>query len=145
MSDIKLTITEYFKEFQVDLEKSNLDGIISNRTDSKKFEYRPDDMEGFLKASDLRAVADKLDELNELDNNFNWIGIKKTIRDSAEKVTLSGNQLKDALEFLAPDNTKEQLDSEVTIFWISTDDSSTCGYYAVETECEEEGSVFLDW
>ncbi len=73
MSDIKLTITEYFKEFQVDLEKSNLDGIISNRTDSKKFEYRPDDMEGFLKASDLRAVADKLDELNELDNDFNWI------------------------------------------------------------------------
>ena len=67
MSELKITKTGYVKEFDVELDGSELSGVISNRTNSGKFEYKPDEFEGFLRASDLRAVADMLDKLNALD------------------------------------------------------------------------------
>jgi len=67
VSEIKLTKTSYIKEFDVEREGSLLSGIISNRTCTTKFEYKPGECEGFLTPSDLREVADMLDKLNDLD------------------------------------------------------------------------------
>lgn len=58
-------------------------------------------------------------------------------------ITLTGGQLKQALEFLAPDGTPEQLLSDVTIDWIQ-DGHSGPGYYAHLTEEPGEGSIILD-
>jgi len=63
-------------------------------------------------------------------------------------ITLNGFQLRDALEFLAPDGTDEQLEQEVSIQWgpQRTHDEGTDpeGFYCWLTEYPDEGSIPLD-
>ena len=54
-------------------------------------------------------------------------------------LTLNGYQLKSALEFLAPDGTREQLESDVGIFYGKGHSGE--GYYAALADCPEEGSI----
>lgn len=58
-------------------------------------------------------------------------------------VTLNGYQLKEALEFIAPDGEAEQLEADVTIEW-GDDGHAGKGYYASITEYPDEGSILLD-
>jgi hypothetical protein len=58
-------------------------------------------------------------------------------------VTLNGYQLRNALEFCAPDNDADQLESEVSIQWGDAGHSGA-GYYACCAEYPEEGSILLD-
>lgn len=58
-------------------------------------------------------------------------------------VTLNGYQLREALEFIAPDGDPEQLESDVTIQWGKTGHSGE-GYYACMTEYPDEGCILLD-
>lgn len=67
-------------------------------------------------------------------------------------ITLSAKQVKNLLEFGAPDHETEteQLETEVTIFelkepqkCIDTGDDMPAGIYAYLTEYPEEGSVYL--
>jgi len=58
--------------------------------------------------------------------------------------TLSGNALKQMLEYIAPDDTAEQLESEITLVekdeFVSTDgEPMKVGYYICMTEYPEEG------
>lgn len=56
-------------------------------------------------------------------------------------LTLNGYQLKEALEFVAPDNDADQLETDVTIQW----GEGHCGpgHYACLTEYPDEGSILL--
>ncbi len=62
---------------------------------------------------------------------------------TGRSVTLNGYQLRNALEFCAPDNDADQLESEVSIQWGDAGHSGA-GYYACCTEYPEEGSILLD-
>lgn len=57
-------------------------------------------------------------------------------------ITLNGYQLRNALEFCAPDATPEQLESDVTIQY--GDGHSGKGHYVCSTEYPDEGSILLD-
>lgn len=58
---------------------------------------------------------------------------------------INGYQLRDALEFIAPDGTAEQLESEARIEWRQQDaDFLEAGLYAWCAEYPEEGCVLLD-
>ena len=63
---IELTQTENSQSFDVEMKGTNINGEISNKTVSGMFEYKPDEFEGFLRASELRAIADELDRLNKI-------------------------------------------------------------------------------
>ena len=59
-------------------------------------------------------------------------------------VTLTCAQLREALNFGAPDNNdQEQLETEMTIVW-ANDGHSGKGYYCYYSELPEEGAIFLD-
>ncbi len=58
-------------------------------------------------------------------------------------VSLVGADLKAALALIAPDGTEEQLETPVTIAWL-TEAHSGPGYYAYLTEYPEEGCILLD-
>lgn len=58
-------------------------------------------------------------------------------------VTLNGYQLKAALQFLAPDNDPDQLESEVSIQWGEAGHSGA-NYYCCMAEYPEEGSIALN-
>ena len=64
MSELKLEQIENSVAFEVEMENSNLMGVISNKHNCGKFCYEPSDIEGQLTAYDLRTVADQLDKLN---------------------------------------------------------------------------------
>ncbi len=58
---------------------------------------------------------------------------------------INGYQLRAALEFIAPDGTAEQLESEACIEWRQQDaDFLEAGLYAFCAEYPEEGGVLLD-
>ncbi|HFH4186274.1 TPA: hypothetical protein ACGJ4G_002277 [Pseudomonas aeruginosa] len=58
---------------------------------------------------------------------------------------INGYQLRAALEFIAPDGTAEQLESEARIEWRQQDaDFLEAGLYAWSAEYPEEGRVLLD-
>ncbi|EIU3489459.1 hypothetical protein L4P75_000420 [Pseudomonas aeruginosa] len=58
---------------------------------------------------------------------------------------INGYQLRAALDFIAPDGTAEQLESEACIEWRQQDaDFLEAGLYAFCAEYPEEGSVLLD-
>ncbi|MFU2692081.1 hypothetical protein ACM7PK_02650 [Pseudomonas aeruginosa] len=58
---------------------------------------------------------------------------------------INGYQLRDALEFIAPDGTAKQLESEARIEWRQQDaDFLEAGLYAWCAEYPEEGCVLLD-
>lgn len=61
---IELTQTENTQTFDVAMSSTNLNGVISNKTNDGLFAYKPDEFEGFLSSAALRAVADELDRLN---------------------------------------------------------------------------------
>ena len=59
-------------------------------------------------------------------------------------VTLTCAQLREALNFGAPDNDdQEQLETEMTIVWSDKGHSGE-GYYCYYSELPEEGAIFLD-
>ena len=59
-------------------------------------------------------------------------------------VTLTCAQLREALNFGAPDNDdQEQLETEMTIVWSEVGHSGK-GYYCYYSELPEEGAIFLD-
>lgn len=62
---------------------------------------------------------------------------------TGRSVTLNGYQLRNALEFCAPDNDADQLESDVSIQWGDAGHSGA-GYYACCAEYPEEGSILLD-
>lgn len=73
----------------------------------------------------------------------------KPVPERVRGVTLNGYQLKEALEFLAPDGDADQLESSLRIEWgpkrISTDgDEMEAGMYAWLDEYPEEGCIQLD-
>ncbi|MCY0334133.1 hypothetical protein OVV31_30110, partial [Pseudomonas aeruginosa] len=58
---------------------------------------------------------------------------------------INGYQLRAALDFIAPDGTAEQLESEACIEWRQQDaDFLEAGLYAFCAEYPEEGGVLLD-
>ncbi|MBD9675572.1 hypothetical protein IB274_02615 [Pseudomonas sp. PDM18] len=60
-------------------------------------------------------------------------------------VIINGHQLRNALEFLAPDNSAEQLGENLVIeLHAKDDDFPVAGLYAYHSECPEEGAIFLD-
>lgn len=63
---IELTQTENTQTFDVSMNNSGLNGVISNKTNDGSFKYKPDEFEGYLSSDDLRAVAEELDRLNKI-------------------------------------------------------------------------------
>lgn len=67
--------------------------------------------------------------------------------DGSEGITISGYQLRDALQFLAPDGSQDQLEARVTIQWgpERTHDEGTdpAGLFCWMTDYPEEGSIPL--
>lgn len=64
---------------------------------------------------------------------------------SAPGIIINGHQLRNALEFLAPDNTPEQLNENLVIELHAKDeDFPQAGLYAYHSECPEEGAILLD-
>lgn len=59
-------------------------------------------------------------------------------------ILINGHQLREALSFLAPDNTDEQLDQEVIISIGGTESHSGPGLYCWAHEYPEEGAIKLD-
>jgi len=66
----------------------------------------------------------------------------KTITFRSESLTLSGAQLLEALDFLAPDRDRDQLESELT--FRRGEGHSGNGMYCWLTEYPEEGAFFVD-
>ena len=65
-----------------------------------------------------------------------------TLKDNS--IIINGHQLREAMEFLAPDNTDEQLGQEVVISLGGTEFHSGPGLYCWAHEYPEEGAVKLD-
>jgi hypothetical protein len=64
---------------------------------------------------------------------------------AAPGIIINGHQLRNALEFLAPDNSPEQLGEDLVIeLHAKDDDFPVAGLYAYHSECPEEGAIFLD-
>jgi hypothetical protein len=60
-------------------------------------------------------------------------------------IALNGHQLREALTFLAPDNTTDQLDGDLVIeLHPAGPDYPIAGLYAYHAECPEEGAILLD-
>lgn len=60
-------------------------------------------------------------------------------------IALNGHQLREALTFLAPDNTNDQLDGDLVIeLHHAGPDYPIAGLYAYHAECPEEGAILLD-
>lgn len=59
-------------------------------------------------------------------------------------ILINGHQLREALSFLAPDNTEEQLDQEVIISTGGAECHSGPGLYCWLDEYPEEGAIKLD-
>ncbi|WP_240915626.1 hypothetical protein [Metapseudomonas otitidis] len=59
-------------------------------------------------------------------------------------ILINGHQLREALSFLAPDNTEEQLDQEVVISTGGAECHSGPGLYCWLDEYPEEGAIKLD-
>ncbi|HDR8929781.1 TPA: hypothetical protein QDB26_006109 [Burkholderia vietnamiensis] len=66
----------------------------------------------------------------------------KTITFRGESLTLSGAQLLEALDFLAPDRDRDQLESELT--FRRGEGHAGNGMYCWLTEYPEEGAFFVD-
>jgi hypothetical protein len=56
---------------------------------------------------------------------------------------LTGKQVKDLLEFIAPDESEEQLEAEVSIGFGDASAHAGPGMYAWSSEYPEEGSIPL--
>ncbi|MFK8398120.1 hypothetical protein M2D07_006365 [Pseudomonas sp. BGr12] len=64
---------------------------------------------------------------------------------TAPGIIINGHQLRNALEFLAPGNSPEQLGEDLVIeLHAKDDDFPIAGLYAYHSECPEEGAIFLD-
>jgi len=61
------------------------------------------------------------------------------------RVTLSGHELKAALEYLAPDGDAAQLDCSLVIEWwpANAGRNEEAGYYAWHAEYPDEGCILL--
>lgn len=59
------------------------------------------------------------------------------------QMVLTGQQVKDLLEFVAPDGDADQLETEVTIGFFGAEAHSGPGLYAWITEYPEEGAIAL--
>lgn len=60
-------------------------------------------------------------------------------------IALNGHQLREALTFLAPDNTTDQLDGDLVIeLHHAGPDYPIAGLYAYHAECPDEGAILLD-
>ncbi|WP_230972993.1 hypothetical protein [Burkholderia vietnamiensis] len=68
--------------------------------------------------------------------------VNDTITFSGDSLTLSGAQLLEALDFIAPDRDADQLESEVTIQY--GEGHTGNGMYCWCTEYPEEGAIFID-
>ncbi|MBR8084588.1 MULTISPECIES: hypothetical protein [Burkholderia cepacia complex] len=68
--------------------------------------------------------------------------VNETITYSGDSLTLSGAQLLEALDFIAPDRDADQLESEVTIQY--GEGHTGKGMYCWCTEYPEEGAIFID-
>jgi hypothetical protein len=80
------------------------------------------------------TTAGALDELEEQSSD--------ALKDAGDAVTLTGAQLLEALDFIAPDRDSDQLESEATIQY-GTGHSGK-GLYCWVTEYPEEGAILLD-
>ncbi|HCL4132308.1 TPA: hypothetical protein N2C61_003415 [Pseudomonas aeruginosa] len=64
---------------------------------------------------------------------------------AASGIALNGHQLREALTFLAPDNTSDQLDGDLVIeLHHAGPDYPIAGLYAYHSECPEEGAILLE-
>ncbi len=68
--------------------------------------------------------------------------VNGTIMFSGDSLTLSGAQLLEALDFIAPDRDADQLESEVTIQY--GEGHTGKGMYCWCTDYPEEGAIFID-
>ncbi|EPJ5561332.1 hypothetical protein L4P27_006078 [Pseudomonas aeruginosa] len=60
-------------------------------------------------------------------------------------IALNGHQLREALSFLAPDNTTDQLDGDLVIeLHHAGPDYPIAGLYAYHSDCPEEGAILLE-
>ena len=64
--NIELESTENSQVFDVKINGEHLMGEITNKVKDGDFMYKTDDIQEYFKAEHLRAIADKLDELNGL-------------------------------------------------------------------------------
>jgi len=85
---------------------------------------RPQLVIRFLNMDDLHAASDYIRR-----NDCEWC------------ITLNGHQLLNALQFIAPDRTTDQLESDATIQWGSGHSGE--GHYICMTEYPEEGWILL--
>ena len=64
---------------------------------------------------------------------------------AANGIAINGHQLREALSFLAPDNSFDQLDSDLVIeLHGAGPDFPIAGLYAYHAECPEEGAILLE-
>lgn len=76
--------------------------------------------------------------------NGAWHGWQEAKEKPPHCVTLTCAQLREALNFGAPDSDdQEQLETEMTIVWSDVGHSGK-GYYCYYSELPEEGAIFLD-
>lgn len=62
---------------------------------------------------------------------------------TSTSISLNGYQLREALEYLAPDDSPEQLAEELELVYSVAGGHSGAGVYAHHVECPEEGSILL--
>ena len=125
-------------------EKSQLDGLIeyaeTAMADGYPYEVIGDDLALTVKA--LRAY-----KASQVEPKAPLVSLKEgdlitTVSPAEEpSLTLNGYQLKEALEFVAPDGEADQLETDVTIQW----GEGHCGpgHYVSLTEYPDEGSILL--
>ncbi len=62
---IELESTENIQTFDICFEGKTLDGEITNRSLNGKFCFKSSEFQEFYTSEELKAIADKLDELNK--------------------------------------------------------------------------------
>ncbi|EOZ4785949.1 hypothetical protein ACQRMJ_000860 [Pseudomonas aeruginosa] len=105
-----------------------------------------DDKRGEYRSMNLRAIeATDAQDLNLRLQGWQARAALAQPSPVRSSLLINGYQLRAALDFIAPDGTAEQLESEACIEWRQQDaDFLEAGLYAFCAEYPEEGSVLLD-
>ncbi|MEQ6526285.1 hypothetical protein [Pseudomonas aeruginosa] len=105
-----------------------------------------DDKRGEYRSMNLRAIeATDAQDLNLRLQGWQARAALAQPSPVRSSLLINGYQLRAALDFIAPDGTAEQLESEACIEWRQQDaDFLEAGLYAFCAEYPEEGGVLLD-
>ncbi|HFX3315710.1 TPA: hypothetical protein ACRMUA_001609 [Pseudomonas aeruginosa] len=105
-----------------------------------------DDKRGEYRSMNLRAIeASDAQDLNLQLQGWQARAALAQPSPVRSSLLINGYQLRAALDFIAPDGTAEQLESEACIEWRQQDaDFLEAGLYAFCAEYPEEGGVLLD-